>query len=71
MNNQDFTINEQKQLLCPICDNFYTHLEEIESYREKDNRLCVKLHFSCEAGHKFSLDFHQLEGCTYINDTDF
>lgn len=63
-------IDNDNALLCPKCGFDYTHLEKIEEYKEKDNRLCVKLHFSCEAGHKFSLDFHQHEGCTYINNTD-
>lgn len=55
-------------LLCPECGEYYTHLENIEEYREKDDRLCVKLHFSCEFGHEFDIDFHQHEGITFIRD---
>lgn len=64
-------IGDDRELLCPECGYDCTHLESIEEYREKDDRLCVKLHFSCEAGHNFVLDFHQHEGITYFNDITF
>ena len=57
--------NEEQEMLCPICHYNYTHLEKVEEYREKDNRLCVKLYFFCEDGCRWVLDFHQHEGMTY------
>lgn len=57
---------DEIQLLCPMCKTQYTHLDKIEKYREKDGRLCVKLHFYCEEGHPFTIDFHQHEGITYL-----
>lgn len=59
-------IDNENKLLCPICGFDYTHLEKIEEYKEKDNRLCVKLHFYCENGDKFVIDIHQHEGMTYV-----
>lgn len=57
----------EEHLLCPMCGYHYTHLEKVEEYREKDNRLCVKLYFFGECGHTFVLDFHQHEGVTFLN----
>lgn len=54
-------------LLCPICGYDYTHLSSIEPYNEKDGRLCVKLHFYCEEGHNFYIDFLQHEGMTFVS----
>lgn len=62
-------IGKDNQLLCPLCGDEYTHLEAIEKYREKDGRLCAKLHFYCECGHEFCADFQQHEGMTFIEST--
>lgn len=53
-------------MLCPICGQLYTHLYKVEQYLEKDNRLCNKMYFWCEAEHRFTIDFHQHEGITYL-----
>lgn len=59
-------IDNHNKLLCPECISEYTYLEKVEEYRGKDNRLCVKLHFYCEDGHKFVIDLEQYEGFTYV-----
>lgn len=60
--------DENNVMFCPICGFEYTHLTGIKRYKEKDGRLCVRLNFICEEGHKFHIDFHQHEGLTLIND---
>lgn len=55
-------------LVCPVCGESYTHLDRIEEYTD-EGRKCVKLHFYCEYGHNFNIDFHQHEGITYIEDS--
>ena len=53
-------------LLCPECGDVDTHLDSVRPYYEDDGRLCIKLNFYCECGHKFSIDFEQHEGITYL-----
>ena len=60
-------------LKCPHCGEYYTHLEHIIPYSEKDSRPCAELVFSCEhcIGKKeefFSVCIHQHEGFTYLTD---
>lgn len=62
----DNSCSQEIHLLCPICNYEYTHLDKIEEYLEKDGRLCVKLYFYGECGHKFIVNFHQHEGITYL-----
>ena len=64
---ENYCGGEEECLLCPECGEYYTHLETVEEYLEGDGRKCVKLHFSCEFGHTFDIDFHQHEGITFLN----
>lgn len=56
---------------CPKCGNNYTHLEGYAPYFDKpDNRLCIKLLFSCEDGCIFAEYVHQHEGETFLTDDE-
>lgn len=59
---------EEIVLKCPVCGSDYTHLESVEIYESKDNRKSARLHFYCEEGCKFIVDFMQHEGMTYITE---
>lgn len=57
---------KESLLTCPECGYDYTHLINVEEYKEKDGRKCIKLYFICEEGHKFIIDFQQHEGMTFL-----
>lgn len=63
---------EDGLLKCPHCGEYYTHLEYLIPYSEKDSRPCIELVFSCEhcRGEEefFSVCIHQHEGFTYLTD---
>ena len=59
---------DMEQIVCPRCQDTYTHLERIRPHRDgKDARLSVVLEFSCESGCKFGFNFLQHKGCTLLD----
>ena len=55
----------EEPLFCPVCGCDYTHLNEIEEYKE-DGKTCAILYFGCEEGCEFAIDVHQHEGMTFV-----
>ena len=54
-------------LLCPVCDDVWTHLEDVGTdNHSKDERLCGRLHFSCENGCMFTIRAQQHKGQTFL-----
>ncbi|HUH73908.1 MAG TPA: hypothetical protein VLZ75_05820 [Chitinophagales bacterium] len=54
------------QLHCPICNFEYTHLKEVKTNLNKENRLEVILSFECEEQHVFEHRIHNHKGYTLI-----
>jgi len=58
---------ESMTMHCPACDDTYTHLESIGTdFNSNDDRLCARLNFWCEQGHKFTVRVQQHKGLTYF-----
>ena len=73
--NYSFKISDKHTahdvLRCPVCDEPYTHLESVGTdFLSKDDRLCGRLNFSCENGHKFTVRAQQHKGLTYFEVDD-
>jgi hypothetical protein len=69
-----------EQLLCPVCSDYYTHIEKVEHYPDHDDYYCknipsidwegrgeaVVLHFYCESNHKWAIRFGFHKGNIYV-----
>ncbi len=62
--------NQNSTLHCPVCQFEYTHLENVREYSGQDERKNVTLSFSCENGHKFSMNFHNQKGYTTVREEE-
>jgi hypothetical protein len=63
----EFNVCSDSMMECPACNGTYTHLESIGTdFASKDNRLCARLNFWCEQGHKFTVRVQQHKGFTYF-----
>lgn len=62
-NHQEPHRLEGEQLYCPLCNFQDTHLEKIEQ-GQIEGRLAVKLHFTCEAGCRFTYLINNHKGTT-------
>lgn len=60
--------SNELHLHCPICDFEYTHLMDVQTFKDTEDRLAVTLYFECEEGHKFEHHIHNHKGYTLITD---
>ena len=63
-------------LSCPVCGEYYTHLENVAmnfNSMDGNSRQIAVLGFSCEHGHSFDVVVNQHKGLTlmhYANEED-
>lgn len=67
---------ETEALSCPVCGEYYTHLENVSmnfNSMDGNSRQIAVLGFSCEHGHSFDVVVNQHKGLTfmhYANETE-
>lgn len=54
-------------LHCPKCDFEYTHLVNVETFKDSEGRLAVSLFFECEEGHSFQHCIRNHKGYTLVS----